>query len=134
MYAPFGLITNYEDSFGGRYYGKKSDVKVVTLQPTVSYAFNEYVSVGIGPTFNKISGNLTSSTPLAQTFGRNDGLVDIKGDDTAWGYKVGILVTPWASTNIGLTYTSRFPTTCRVTPIFPAVVLVRSTAGVLTPS
>lgn len=107
VYAPFGLITNYEDSFGGRYYGKKSDVKVVTLQPTVSYAFNEYVSVGFGPTFNKISGNLTSSTPLAQTFGRNDGLVDIKGDDTAWGYKVGILVTPWASTNIGLTYTSK---------------------------
>jgi len=107
VYAPFGLITNYEDSFGGRYYGKKSDVKVITFQPTVSYAFNQYVSVGFGPTINKISGQLTSATPLAQTFGRNDGQVNIKGDDTAWGYKVGILVTPTDKTNIGLTYTSK---------------------------
>ncbi|MCD7039529.1 outer membrane protein transport protein [Pseudomonas sp. MAFF 311095] len=107
VYAPFGLITDYESGFGGRYYGKKSEVKVVTFQPTVSYAFNDYVSVGFGPTFNRISGNLTSATPVAATFGRNDGKVDIKGDDTAWGYKLGILVTPTDKTNIGITYTSK---------------------------
>ncbi|WP_395611183.1 OmpP1/FadL family transporter [Pseudomonas sp. B22129] len=107
VYAPFGLITDYESGFGGRYYGKKSEVKVVTFQPTVSYAFNEYVSVGFGPTFNRINGNLTSATPLAATFGRNDGKVDIKGDDTAWGYKIGVLVTPTDKTNIGITYTSK---------------------------
>lgn len=107
VYAPFGLITDYESGFAGRYYGKKSEVKVITIQPTVSYAFNDYVSVGFGPTFNKISGNLTSATPLAATFGRNDGKVDIKGDDTALGYKVGVLVSPTDRTNIGITYTSK---------------------------
>ncbi|WP_181007155.1 OmpP1/FadL family transporter, partial [Pseudomonas syringae] len=46
MYAPFGLVTDYESGFAGRYWGDKSHVQVVTLQPTVSYAFNDKVSIG----------------------------------------------------------------------------------------
>lgn len=106
-YAPYGLITNYESGFSGRYYGKKSEVKVVTLQPTISYAFNDMVSIGFGPTINRISGNLTSATPFAPTFGSNDGKVDIKGDDTAIGYNVGIIVQPTDTTRLGLTYHSK---------------------------
>ncbi|MGA8138236.1 MAG: outer membrane protein transport protein, partial [Pseudomonas gingeri] len=52
-YAPFGLITDYESGFAGSNYGQKSQVKVVTLQPTVSYAINDVVSIGFGPTFNR---------------------------------------------------------------------------------
>ncbi|AMB85907.1 Long-chain fatty acid transport protein [Pseudomonas agarici] len=106
-YAPFGLITNYEGSSASRYYGDKSDVKVVTLQPTISYAFNDIVSIGFGPTINRISGQLTSATPFAPTFGRNDGKVNIRGDDTAIGYNVGILVQPTDGTRLGLTYHSK---------------------------
>ncbi len=60
-YAPFGLITDYESGFGGSNFGQKSEVKVVTLQPTVSYAFNDIVSVGFGPTINRMSGELSST-------------------------------------------------------------------------
>jgi long-chain fatty acid transport protein len=63
IYAPFGLVTQYESGFAGRYFAKKSDVKVVTLQPTISYAFNDKVSIGFGPTINRIDGQLTSATP-----------------------------------------------------------------------
>ncbi|UMZ10355.1 outer membrane protein transport protein [Pseudomonas sp. MPFS] len=106
-YAPFGLITNYESDFAGRYYGKKSEVKVVTLQPTISYAFNDMVSIGFGPTINRISGQLTSAVPFAPTLGKNDGRVNVKGDDTAIGYNVGIIVQPTESTRLGLTYHSK---------------------------
>ncbi|WP_248806971.1 OmpP1/FadL family transporter [Pseudomonas sp. MWU13-2100] len=106
-YAPFGLITDYESSASGRYYGQKSEVKVVTLQPTVSYAFNDMVSVGFGPTINRISGELSSATPFAPTFGRNDGSVDVKGDDTAIGYNIGVIVQPTDTTRLGLTYHSK---------------------------
>jgi long-chain fatty acid transport protein len=34
-YAPFGLATNYESSFQGRYFGDKSKVKVIAIQPTM---------------------------------------------------------------------------------------------------
>jgi long-chain fatty acid transport protein len=106
IYAPFGLVTDYEKSFQGRYYGETSKVSVITVQPTVSYAFNDYVSIGIGPTFNHISGELTSAIQMNPA-GTNDGQVRINGDDNAWGYNVGILVTPTATTNLGLTYHSK---------------------------
>ncbi|MBA5983587.1 outer membrane protein transport protein, partial [Pseudomonas sp. MD195_PC81_125] len=54
VYVPFGLITDYEKGFGGRYFGSKSEVQVITFQPTVSYKFNDVVSIGFGPTINRI--------------------------------------------------------------------------------
>ncbi|NWD76556.1 outer membrane protein transport protein [Pseudomonas gingeri] len=99
-YAPFGLITDYESGFGGNNFGHKSEVKVVTLQPTVSYAINDMVSIGGGPTINRISGELSSSTP-------GNGFVDVKGDDTAVGYNIGVIVQPTSTTRLGLTYHSK---------------------------
>ena len=102
MYAPFGLITDYEKGFAGRYFGSNSEVKVMTLQPTVSYAFNDKVSIGFGPTINRIEGTLESNLPS-----QPDGEVKIKGDDTALGYNVGVLVQATDSTRVGLTYHSK---------------------------
>jgi long-chain fatty acid transport protein len=105
MYAPFGLITDYEKGFAGRYFGSNSEVKVMTLQPTVSYAFNDKVSIGFGPTINRIEGTLESNLSLTQT--QPDGTVKIKGDDTALGYNIGVLVQATDSTRVGLTYHSK---------------------------
>ncbi|MBM1199430.1 OmpP1/FadL family transporter [Pseudomonas fragi] len=109
VYAPFGLVTDYESSFQGRGFGSKSEVKVVTLQPTVSYAFNDRVSIGFGPTINRIAGTLESElrltpNPLA---GAGDSNVKIKGDDTALGFNAGILVQATDTTRVGLTYHSK---------------------------
>jgi long-chain fatty acid transport protein len=107
FYVPFGLVTDYESGFAGRYWGDKSHVQVLTFQPTVSYAFNDKVSIGFGPTFNRIEGELTSATLNAATPGRNDGEVKIKGDDLAIGFNAGILVQATDSTRVGLTYHSK---------------------------
>ncbi|MHC8340246.1 OmpP1/FadL family transporter [Pseudomonas sp. HLT2-19-2] len=104
MYAPFGLVTDYENGFAGRYFGSKSEVKIVTLQPTVSYAFNDKVSIGFGPTINRIDGKLESNVSLVP---RTEGNVKIKGDDTALGYNIGVLVQATDSTRVGLTYHSK---------------------------
>jgi len=105
VYAPFGLVTDYEHGFAGRYFGSTSDVKVVTLQPTVSYAFNDKVSIGFGPTINRIDGKLESNISASSSF--PDGEVKIKGDDTALGYNIGILAQLTDSTRVGLTYHSK---------------------------
>ncbi|MGZ7459002.1 OmpP1/FadL family transporter [Pseudomonas sp. Ma2-10] len=105
VYAPFGLVTDYENGFAGRYFGSKSEVKIVTLQPTVSYAFNDKVSIGFGPTINRIDGTLESNLSLNPRAA--DGKVKIKGDDTALGYNIGILVQATDSTRVGLTYHSK---------------------------
>ncbi|CAI8817117.1 MULTISPECIES: OmpP1/FadL family transporter [Pseudomonas] len=108
IYAPFGLVTDYENGFEGRYFGSKSEVKIVTVQPTVSYAFNDKVSIGFGPTINRIDGSLESNiTALPTLTNLPDGHVKIKGDDTALGYNIGVLVQATDSTRVGLTYHSK---------------------------
>jgi len=105
VYAPFGLVTDYENNFAGRYFGSKSEVRIVTLQPTVSYAFNDKVSIGFGPTINRIDGTLESNLSITQA--APDGKVKIEGDDTALGYNIGVLVQATDSTRVGLTYHSK---------------------------
>ena len=105
VYAPFGLVTDYENNFAGRYFGSKSEVRIVTLQPTVSYAFNDKVSIGFGPTINRIDGTLESNLSITQS--QPDGKVKITGDDTALGYNIGLLVQATDSTRVGLTYHSK---------------------------
>lgn len=108
VYVPYGLITDYGSDDAARYWGKKSKVEVVTFQPTISYAFNDKVSIGFGPTINRIKGELGSNLSSKGLLGPNgpDGEVKIKGDDTAIGYNIGILVQATDRTRLGLTYHS----------------------------
>ncbi|AOE65146.1 outer membrane protein transport protein [Pseudomonas corrugata] len=107
FYAPFGLITDYGSGFAGRYFTNKSEVTTLTFQPTVSYAFNDRVSIGFGPTINRISGELSAMVLNPISPGTNDGKLKSKGDDTALGFNAGILVQATDSTRVGMTYHSK---------------------------
>jgi len=103
LYVPFGMITDYESGYQGRYHGDYSEVRVITVQPTISYRFNEKLSVGFGPTLNRVDGELQSAPFL----GAADGRVKVKGDDTAVGFNAGILYEFTPHTRMGLTYRSK---------------------------
>ncbi|WP_312226169.1 OmpP1/FadL family transporter [Stutzerimonas nitrititolerans] len=105
IYVPFGLITDYEGGFQGRYFGDYSEVRVITVQPTVSYRFNEKLSIGFGPTINRIDGKLESAVP--PLMGASDSRVKIEGDDTALGFNVGVLYEFTPHTRAGITYRSK---------------------------
>lgn len=105
IYAPFGLITDYESGFQGRYEGDYSEVRVITFQPTLSYRFNDQLSVGLGATINRIDGQLESAVP--SRVGAPDSRVKIKGDDVAAGFNIGVLYEFTPSTRMGLTYHSK---------------------------
>jgi len=107
IYAPFGLINDYEDNFQGRYHGVYSKVQVVTLQPTLSYRINDRVSIGFGPTINKIDGKLTSAVQTPPSLGGADAEVNIKGDDVGYGFNAGVLVDVTNQLAWGLTYHSK---------------------------
>jgi long-chain fatty acid transport protein len=107
FYVPFGLITDYGSGFAGRYYANKSEVTTLTFQPTISYAFNEKVSIGFGPTINRISGEISGMVPNPLSPGRNDGKLKSTGDDTALGFNAGVLVQATDQTRLRLTYHSK---------------------------
>lgn len=111
LYVPFGVESDYEKTFQGRYEGLHSLVQVVTVQPTLSYEINDRVSIGGGPTFNRIDGKLTSAVPgyafnpaLASA---PDTFVNIEGHDEAVGYNLGMLVAVTDNLDWGLTYHSK---------------------------
>ncbi len=107
LYVPFGMITDYENGFQGRYHGDYSEVRVITVQPTVSYRFNEQLSIGFGPTINRIDGQLESAALNRASPGVGDGRVKVKGDDTALGFNAGLLYEFSPQTRAGITYHSK---------------------------
>ncbi|WP_197468337.1 OmpP1/FadL family transporter, partial [Alcanivorax sp. HI0083] len=106
LYAPFGVESDYEDGWQGRYNGLKSMVQVVTIQPTVSYAFNDRISVGFGPTFSRIDGELTSNLPGVAFGSATDPKVEIEGDDETVGFNAGALFSLTETLDWGITYHS----------------------------
>lgn len=104
VYVPFGVISDYENAFQGRYHGEYSSVRVVTFQPTLSYSINDRISIGFGPTINRIDGKLTRAVPFAPL---PEARVSILGDDIGYGYNVGVLLQVTDALSWGLTYRSK---------------------------
>ena len=61
IYVPYGIINDYENGFMGSSHGSYSKVQVITVQPTIAWKINDKVSVGFGPTFNRIDGQLKNT-------------------------------------------------------------------------
>lgn len=107
IYVPQGLSNDYESSFQGRYHGSNSLVKVVTLQPTLAYRLNERISIGGGPTINHIDGELENDLATGALNAGKDTKITIKGDDTAIGYNLGLMIDLNDATTWGITYHSK---------------------------
>lgn len=73
---------------------------MVTLQPTLSYRVNDYLSLGFGPTFNRVEGRLETAALV------DSGRIVIEGDDTAVGFNAGLLLELSERTRLGVTYHS----------------------------
>ncbi|MEP6677831.1 MAG: outer membrane protein transport protein [Betaproteobacteria bacterium] len=129
--APFGLVTEYDNNWLGRFQGLKSDIKTINVNPAVSWRVNDQFAVGAGVNWQKIDATFTSqvnySAGLAQAAGTAaaQGLIpaalvptiiaatpgleshsDVNGDDSAWGWNVGMLWDVTPATRVGAHYRS----------------------------
>src|SRR5690606_33346994 len=102
--VPFGLTTEYDDNWVGRFQGIKSELTTVNINPAVSFKVNEMLSVGVGINYQVIDAELTNAivTPLPGVEGR----AKLEADDDGWGWNAGILFEPVAGTRIGFAYRS----------------------------
>jgi long-chain fatty acid transport protein len=85
LYAPFGLATEYENGYKGRGFADKSELSVVSVQPTLSYKLNEQWSFGAGISANYAEDTLSSTVNPAPALFR-DGEYQVSGDDWGYGY------------------------------------------------
>ena len=108
--APFGLKTEYDQTWMGRFQAVTSEVKTINLNPSLSYKLNETVLLGIGLSAQYIDAKLTNmvnySALAGGALGANlQGLADVEGNDYGWGYNLGALFN-LANTRVGIAYRS----------------------------
>ena len=111
--APFGLKTEYEKGWMGRYNATISDVKTVDLTLSAAIEFSPKVSVGAGVIFQRtevtlgrdIPTNLIiSSLPAPLNSPVGDGNFTLVGKDNAVGFVAGIMLRPWNNVTIGYSH------------------------------
>jgi long-chain fatty acid transport protein len=128
--VPFGLSTEYDEGWIGRYHAIKSSVETVSLNPSLAFKLNEQLSLGAGVSAQYVRAELTSAIDSASVcLGlENGGIVPagscaltgltspgnhavdsyarIKGDNWGYGFNVGLLYKPSNVTRVGLAYRS----------------------------
>lgn len=132
--APFGMQTNYDAGWMGRFQAVKSKIQTINLNPSVSYQVNDAVSLGAGLNYQRINGELTSMTnysalafaggvPLFVASGGAgvQGLSTVVGSDSAWGYNFGALFKLSPQTRVGLSYRSKISYNLTGTVVFNGV-------------
>lgn len=124
--TPFGLVTDYDENWVGRYHALKSDLMTIAIQPSIAYQVNDWLSVGGGPVFQYADAELTKAldartavfagmlgagmplpTALAASAGVEDAYSKVTGDNIAAGYTIGLMFEPMETTRIGVSYRSR---------------------------
>jgi long-chain fatty acid transport protein len=100
--VPFGLKTEYDDGWIGRFQGIKSEVKTVNVNPSVSYKLSDAASIGFGVSWQRGEIDLTTGIPAVAGGGVNSTSID--GD--AWGFNVGALFNLGPATRVGVHYRS----------------------------
>lgn len=127
--VPFGLQTEYDSNWMGRFQAIKSKIETVNLNPSLSYQLSDGVAVGAGFSYQHIKGDLSGVTnysaaayaagfaagglagaaaALAAAGGPGkEGVSTLTGNDNAWGYNFGALFNINPQTRVGLAYRSR---------------------------
>ena len=128
--APYGLATEYESTWAGRYHALRSDIKTVNVNLAGAFKLDDRLSGGAGVNYQHLDAELTQAVdfvtlctvgallgiPGASNCGAgggfshpnnpNDGKGGVTAAGNAWGYNLGLLAQ-LGDTRIGLAYRSK---------------------------
>jgi len=108
---PFGLTTEYNGDWVGRYQALKSEIKTVNLNPSLAYKVNDQISLGAGFNAQYINAEFSKAIDFGLltpggTPQTADGAVDVSGNSWAYGYNLGALFQFPTDTRVGIAYRS----------------------------
>jgi long-chain fatty acid transport protein len=116
IYAPWGLSTEYQEGWAGRYHALKTDLLTVDVTPTVSYRISDSFSVAAGLQIEYAKGSLSNavdigtigalfSVPGAMP-GAQDGYAIFDADGWGVGFTLGAMGELADGVSVGLAYHS----------------------------
>jgi long-chain fatty acid transport protein len=109
--VPFGLKTEYDPDWIGRFQGISSEVKTLNINPSLSYKLSETASIGGGLSYQRGKIDLLSAVNYSAIVGgalgpnlEGQNTTSIDGD--AWGFNIGGLFNVAPATRVGIHYRS----------------------------
>ena len=141
--APFGLGSEYDPDWVGRYHTIKSDILTIDINPSIAYRIDSKLSIGIGVSFQYMDAELGNAIDYGTigfaTFGPAagfipqgmDGTVKLTADDWAYGFNLGILFEMSENTRFGLAYRSKMAYELEGEAAFETPAAVAAVAGAL---
>jgi long-chain fatty acid transport protein len=110
IYTPFGGLTDWGNSWSGKYVLESLDLKAIYFQPTLSVKLADWISIGAGLVYNSGSVVLTQAIPLSNQSGQ-DGQATLNGTGHGYGWNAGIYIKTKSGVTIGLSHRSQVTTT-----------------------
>ncbi|MGZ4809621.1 MAG: OmpP1/FadL family transporter [Thermoanaerobaculia bacterium] len=114
LFTPFGLRTNWQDPWVGRFISRDANLKVVDVEPALAWQTSDgRFAVGAGADYRRshITLNRNNAVTGSGTNPFNGRIVDVANAfldsdwDTAWGYNAGFLYKP-GTWRLGASYRS----------------------------
>ncbi len=99
--VPFGLATEYDNGWFGRFQSQKAEIKTIDINPSVAYKLNDVVSLGGGISFQRAQVKIDRSA-----FVGIETLSNLKLEDDSIGFNLGAMFSISPATRIGLSYRS----------------------------
>ncbi|MDQ8187832.1 outer membrane protein transport protein [Pelagicoccus sp. SDUM812002] len=133
--APFGLTTDFEDDWVGRYVARRTELKTVLVNPSLAFRVNDKLSIGGGLDYVKADAVLSNAIDMGLVFlnqfqlggipvnaqssalagdiqanmggPKYDGGLRLEGDGDGWGFNVGALYEMNEDWRLGVHYRSK---------------------------
>ncbi len=120
--APYGLTTDYDDDWVGRYHADRSGVKTININPSLGYRFSDQFSGGLGVSVQYVEAELSQAVDLGTICAasqpsatcaalglapqQDDAKSSVTADDVSYGYNFGLMWQPVPTTRVGFAYRS----------------------------
>jgi long-chain fatty acid transport protein len=107
--APFGLVTEYDANWVGRYQGVKSEITTININPALSYQLTDTISIGGGLNYQQLDAELTNAVVLPTGVAvppALPGKTRLEVDDDGWGWNIGAMFQLSPATRMGIAYRS----------------------------
>ncbi len=110
LFVPFGLSTDYNEGWSGRYHALESTLETININPTIAWQVSEKLSVGAGFSAQYAEAKLSSAIDFGTITGVAPGMLDGKGtmngDDWGYGFDVGVIYAFTPESKLGISYRS----------------------------
>lgn len=102
--VPFGLKTEYDPTWVGRFQAVKSELKTININPAIAIKVNDQLSVGAGISAMWSQAELTRAVNRVTA---PESTVKVKGDDWGFGVNLGAIYQATTDTRMSVAYRSK---------------------------